>query len=329
MRIVFFGTPDFAVPSLEALIASPHDVIGVVTQPDRPRDRGQRVSASPVKIVAEAAGAPVLQPERLKDAAFLDALRALSPDLGVVAAYGRILPQVLLDLPRGGMVNVHASILPRHRGASPIARAILDGDRRTGITIMRVVQALDAGPMLAVADTPIEPQETAAALEARLATLGAALLLDVLARLERGAIVETPQDDADATYAPRIVKPDGLIEWDQRAEAIHNRVRALVPWPHAYTFHDGARLVLHETRAFDSIDTLGTAAGADGTHPPVQVQPGVVLPAARGVLLVGAAEGTVVEIRKLQEEGRRVLAARDFLAGHALPPGTRLSSGSS
>jgi methionyl-tRNA formyltransferase len=326
VRIVFFGTPDFAVPSLEVLIASPHEVVAVVTQPDRPRGRGQQVSASPIKSRAEAAGLPVLQPDRLKDPSFLDPLRALASDLGVVAAYGRILPQVLLDLPRLGMVNVHASLLPRHRGASPIARAILDGDARTGVTIMRVVQALDAGPMLAVRETAIQPDETAEALEARLATLGAVLLAEMLEPLARGTQIETAQDEALATYAPRIVKPDGLIEWDQRALAVHNRVRALVPWPHAYTFLDGQRLVLHETHPYDSIDAARLATGGEGS---ALVQPGVVLASARGVLLVGAAEGTVLEIRRLQQEGRRVLTAREFLAGHPLAPGTGFSPGPS
>ncbi len=329
MRIAFFGTPDFAVPSLEALLASRHQVVGVVTQPDRPRGRGQHVSGSPVKARAEAAAIPILQPTKLNDLALLDALRSLGPELGVVAAYGRILPQALLDLPRLGMINVHASLLPRHRGASPVTRAILDGDTRTGITIMRVVQALDAGPTLATRETAIEPEETGEALEARLATLGAGLLVEVLDALDRGNVVETPQDEAHATYAPRIVKPDGLIEWGLRADAIHNRVRALVPWPHAFTFHNGARLVLHETRPHASSTAARAIARSPDAGGREAVVPGVVLGAGKGVLLVGAAEGTVLEIRRLQEDGRRVLTAREFLAGHPLVPGTRFTTGPS
>jgi methionyl-tRNA formyltransferase len=328
LRIVFFGTPEFAVRSLEALLDSAHEVVGVVTQPDRPRGRGQKVSPSPVKACAEAAGAPVWQPDRLRDEAFLDALRTAAPDLGVVAAYGKLLPESLLQIPRLGMINVHASLLPRHRGAAPIQRAIIDGDRTTGVTIMRMVKALDAGAMLSTQATPIDPDETAATLEARLAVIGAGLLVAALDPLERGHIVETPQNEAEVTYASRIVKPDGLVAWDVPARAIHDKVRGLIPWPHAFAYVDGTRIVFHETRPFTSLDAAWQAAGhrdasAALPQPPT---PGVVLPAPKGHLLIAAGEGTVLDVLQLQEEGRRVLSAREFLAGRPLPTGTSFSS---
>jgi methionyl-tRNA formyltransferase len=323
LRVLFFGTPEFAVPSLDALLDSPDaTVVGVVTQPDRPRGRGQHVSASPVKARAEAAGLPVLQPARLAAADVLEAMRAVGADLGVVAAYGRLLPEAVLALPRLGLVNVHASILPRWRGASPIERAIMAGDAETGVTIMRVVKALDAGAMFSVARTPIDPNETGAALEARLAAIGASLLAATLPAIAAGTATETPQDESLVTLAPRILKTDGAVAWDEPARAIHDRVRALVPWPRAYTFAGALRLVIHETRPHAS---LAAAWGATaGTREPAgsAAQPGVVAVSPKGTLLVGAGEGSVVEIRRVQEDGRRVLDARAFLAGRPLPPGT-------
>ena len=331
LRIVFFGTPDFAVPSLQALLATPDaTVVGAVTQPDKPRGRGQHVSASPVKVRAEAAGLPVLQPTRLGAPDFLDALRELAPDLGVVAAYGRLLPESVLALPRLGLVNVHASLLPRWRGASPIERAIIAGDAVTGVTIMRVVKALDAGAMFSVAETPIDPDETGAALETRLAAIGAELLAATLPAIARGIAVETPQDEALVTLAPLITKADGLLEWDLPAREIHDTVRALVPWPRAYTFLDTTRLVVHETRPHPSLAAAWTALGAGDRAPAaVAAHPGVVAPSPKGTLLVGAGEGTVVEIRRLQEDGRKELDARAFLAGRALAAGSAFSAGAS
>lgn len=328
MRIVFFGTPEFAVPSLDALLASPHSVIGVVTQPDRPRGRGQRVTPSPVKARAEEAGLPVEQPDRMKDPAFLDRLRQWAPDLGVVAAYGRLLPEELIAIPRLGLINVHASLLPKYRGAAPIQRAVMAGDAETGVTIMRIVKALDAGAMFNRGVVPIGPDDTSVAVERALARLGGELLIDAVDALARGQAVETPQDDAAATYASRILKTDGVIAWDRTAAEIHNQVRGLHPWPHAYTYLDDVRQVLHETRPFSSQDELRATLTADQGDAfdralAAQSTPGIVL-LSKGRLLVAAGSGTIVEILCLQEEGRRALPARDYLAGRAWPVGSRL-----
>ncbi len=248
VRIVFFGTPEFAVPSLEGLIASAHTVVGVVTQPDRPRGRGQRVTDSPIKAVARAHGIDVLQPASLRDPGFIDSLAALSPDLGVVAAYGKLIPGAMLALPRFGMINVHASLLPKYRGAAPVHRAVIDGVTETGVTIMRMVVALDAGAMLEKVTRPIGPDETSDQVERDLARLGVPPLLNVIEQLENGTAREEPQDDAQSTYAARLTKEEGLIDWSLPASAIHNRVRGLYPWPHAYTYASGKRLIVLKSR---------------------------------------------------------------------------------
>jgi methionyl-tRNA formyltransferase len=306
LRIVFFGTPAFAVPTLDALLASRHEVVGVVTQPDRPTGRGQRVAAPPVKASATAHGIPVWQPERLKDEVFLEAYRDLAPDLGVVAAYGKILPEVVLQIPRLGLLNVHASLLPRWRGASPIHHAVMSGDTETGVTIMRVVKALDAGAMLATDRRPIGPDETSADIEHDLARRGAALLVATLDDVEAGVAVETPQDDALATYAPRIEKTDGIVDWRLGVTAIHNLVRGLRPWPLAQAWLQGERVMLLRTRAFEG----PIEPAAPGTI--VQTKPSLV---------VAAGDGRGLEILELQPEGRRAMAARDFLAGRAIRNG--------
>jgi methionyl-tRNA formyltransferase len=236
------------VPTLDALLRSRHHVVGVVTRADRPRGRGQRTSEPPVKARAIAAGLPVLQPERLKDEAFLAAFAAFDPDLVVLAAYGKILTDAVLATPRLGVLNVHASLLPRYRGAAPVHRAVINGDRETGVTIMKMVKALDAGPMLAVARHPIGPDETTEEVERALGQIGAALLVATVDALAAGPVPEAPQDDAAATYAPRITKDDGIVDWTQPAARIHDLIRGLYPWPHASTFYRGRRLILLRSR---------------------------------------------------------------------------------
>jgi methionyl-tRNA formyltransferase len=310
LRVVFFGTPDFAVPTLDALLRSRHRVVGVVTQPDRPRGRGQHVTPAPVKTRALEAGLPVLQPERLRDAGFLEAAAALDTDIGVVAAYGKILPERVLAIPRLGLLNVHASVLPRYRGAAPVHRAVIAGERETGVTIMRVVQALDAGPMLAVARRAIGPDETSDDVERDLAHIGADLLVTTIDELNAGRVHETPQNDAEATYAPRLTKDDGAIDWGWSADRLHNLVRGLHPWPNAYTFLDDRRLIVRRT-------SIGTSLSNDA-------EPGTVLESHGDALTVATGSGTL-RLVDVQLEGKRPMSAREFLAGHPLKPGDRFA----
>ena len=309
LHVVFFGTPAFAVPTLDALRASRHTVVAVVTQPDRPRGRGHKVSDAPVKARALQAELPVLQPSTLKDPSFLAELAALEADIGVVAAYGKILSETVLATPRLGMVNVHASLLPRYRGAAPVHRAIIAGERETGVTIMRVVKALDAGPMLAESRRPIGPDETSEEVERDLAELGAPLLVATLDRLASGTSRETPQDDSASTYAPRLTKEDGAIDWGWTAFRIHNLVRGLHPWPHAYTFLQGARIILRRTSP-----VIGCSVAA----------PGEVVHAHGDDLRVSTGDGGI-HLAELQVEGKRPMSAREFLAGHRLRAGDRFA----
>lgn len=230
MRIVFFGTPDFAVPTLDA-VARFHEIALVVAQPDKPAGRGMKLQAPAVAVRAKELGLALAQPPKIRNAEFLDSIRQLQPDLGVVIAYGKILPPALLEIPRYGFVNVHASVLPQWRGAAPIQRAIEAGDRVTGVTIMRVDEQLDHGPMLAIATTEIDPDERTPALARRLSTLGAEALLPVIEQLAGGTAVETPQDHDRATLAPKIEKSEGAVTFDEPASAIYNRFRAFDPWP--------------------------------------------------------------------------------------------------
>jgi len=310
LRVVFFGTPEFAVPTLDALVASRHTVAAVVTQPDKPRGRGQKTSHAPVKARALAAGIPVLQPDRLKDPAFLDNLTALGADLGVVSAYGKILTDAVLAIPRLGLINVHASVLPRYRGAAPVHRAIIAGERETGVTIMRVVKALDAGPMLATVSRAIGPDETSVDVERDLARLGAPLLVSIADALAAGRAREQPQDEAAATYAHRLAKTDGVIDWSWPAHRVHDLVRALHPWPHAFTFLGGHRFIVIRSSAGDA---TGSAL------------PGTILEAKADTLAVAAGAGAL-RILEIQAEGKRPMTARDFLAGHRLAPGDRFTA---
>jgi methionyl-tRNA formyltransferase len=312
LRVAFFGTPGFAVPSLERLLASSHTIAGVVTQPDRPRGRGQRVTPSPIKALAASAGLPVLQPARLSPEAFEAEFRALDADLGVVAAYGKILPDWLLGAPRLGLINVHASLLPRYRGASPIHHAVMAGDPVTGATIMRIVKELDSGPILAQAEVPIGPDDTAVDIERLVAGRGAELLLEIVDRLAAGAVPETAQDDALATYAPKLTKADGVIDWSRSADQIHNQIRGLTPWPHAYAFLDDVRYILHGSHV--------------GALPPEGAPPGTIVAASgHEGLLVACGDSSVLDVLTLQLEGKRVMSAREFLATQMLRAGSRFA----
>ena len=235
MRILFMGTPDFAVPSLEALIAAGHTVCGVFTQPDKPRNRGMKLQAPPVKVCALAHSIPVYQPVKLRDGAALALIQELAPELIVVAAYGRILPDEILAAPPKGCINVHSSLLPNYRGAAPIHWAVLNGDRETGVTIMHMAHDLDAGDIIAQAATPIDPDETVVALHDRLAVLGAELLVNVVADIAAGTATRTPQEHGKATLAPMLSRELSPMDWSRPARALHNQVRGLIPWPTAVT----------------------------------------------------------------------------------------------
>jgi methionyl-tRNA formyltransferase len=285
-------------------------VCGVVTQPDRPRGRGQKVTDAPVKALASERGLPLFQPDRLREDSVADHLRSWNPDLGVVAAYGRLIPESLLQLPRLGMINVHASLLPKYRGAAPVHRAVIDGEPETGVTIMRVVKLLDAGGMFAKARRPIGPDETSDVVERDLAEIGAALLLDVVDQLAAGTAREEPQDDMLSTYAARLKKEEGLVDWRLPASYIHNRVRGLYPWPHAYTYLDGARLIL-----------LKTHVDAE----PADAEPGTVVAVSRDALHVATGHGGRIAVERLQPEGKRPMEVRDYLAGRPVTPGARLT----
>jgi methionyl-tRNA formyltransferase len=312
LRVVFFGTPGFAVPTLERLIHSRHSVVGVVTQPDRPRGRGQKVTGGPVKALAASVTLPILQPERLARETFEAELASLKADIGVVAAYGKILPDWLLAAIPRGLLNVHASLLPRYRGASPVHRAVIAGDRETGVTIMRVVTALDAGPMLASVTVPIGPDDTTTIVESLLAIKGAELLVATLDAIEAGTAVETPQDDSQASYAPKLSKAEAVVDWSRPAPHLHNLIRGLWPWPHASTFLSNRRYILHRSR-LSSIDHEGEpgeivrASVIDGLH-------------------VACGRSTALELLDLQVEGKRVMSARDAMAARALVAGARFSS---
>ncbi len=312
LGLLFFGTPDFAVPSLRELLSTAHRVVGVVTQPDRPRGRGQQTSAGPVKALAASCGLPIFQPERLKDDALVGQLSQLAPDLGVVAAYGRILPPGILALPPLGLINVHASLLPRWRGASPVHRAVMAGDRETGVSIMRIVQALDEGGVFSVVRRAIGADETSEQVERALAELGARALVGVVDALAQGTAVETPQSDSGVTYAARLVRDDGLITWSAPAQAIHNQVRGLHPWPHAFTFLGGSRVIV-----------LRSAVASEDPDAPASARPGEILEVGPSGLLVAAGDVRPVRLLQLQAEGRRAVTAREFAAGAKLTPGRR------
>jgi methionyl-tRNA formyltransferase len=309
LRIAFFGTPEFAVPTLEALHQSRHPVVGVVTQPDRARGRGHKPQPPPVKELALQYGITVLQPERLRDEGFLAALRAFDADLGVVAAYGRILTDAVLQMPKRGLINVHASLLPQYRGAAPIHRAVMAGERETGVTIMRIVKALDAGPMLATLSRSIDPGETSISVERDLARLGAVVLAEAVDAIAEGRATERPQDDSRATYAPKLEKGDGIIDWSRPALDIHNQIRGLHPWPHGFSDLEGERLILLSSEV--ERDLPGTRA-----------EPGVILDAHADQLRVQTGDG-VLRLLMLQREGRRPVTAREFLAGRRIQPGAR------
>jgi methionyl-tRNA formyltransferase len=298
LRIIFAGTPEFSVPPLQALLDSEHQVVAVYTQPDRPAGRGRKLTASPVKQLALQHGIPVYQPDRLKGAGEQAELAALNADLMVVVAYGLLLPQAVLDAPRLGCVNIHASLLPRWRGAAPIQRAILAGDERSGITIMQMEAGLDTGPMIHVLDCPIGDEETGGSLHDRLCDLGATALMQALPDIAAGTAGMTVQDDAQATYAHKLSKEEARLDWRKPAIELERQVRAFDPWPVAQTRYGGAALRVWAAKAV-----------------PGSAEPGQVIHADRNGLDVGCGDG-LLRITRLQLPGKRAMAVADFLNAH-------------
>lgn len=308
-RVVFFGTPAFAVPSLESL-CDVADVVAVVCQPDRPAGRGNVLTAPPVKLAAQARGIEVRQPVKLRDGAVASWLQSLSLDVAIVVAYGRILPKAVLDAPRLGCLNVHASLLPRHRGAAPINWAIMAGDTETGVTLMQMDEGLDTGPALADRKVTIGPDETSAELTARLSALGASLVREELQRYLDGALTPMPQDHARHTVAPLLTKELGRIDWRRSAQEIHDQVRGLQPWPGCSTTLGARRLIVCATRLDDPPTVVGGA-------------PGEVVSVARDRIWVGTSKG-LVALTDVQLEGKKRVPVREFLAGHPLRTGALL-----
>jgi methionyl-tRNA formyltransferase len=302
LRVAFAGTPQFAVPALRALLASRHTLVGVLSQPDRPKGRGRQLSASPVTTQARAHGLTVAQPPTLRDPAALELISALAADVMVVVAFGQILPREILALPRLGCINIHASLLPRWRGAAPIQRAILAGDTRTGVTIMQMDEGLDTGAMLAVHSVPVSERDTSASLHEELAALGARSVLEVLEGLSLGSLAAQPQPDTGQTYAPKIAKAEAQIDWHDPAVRISRQVRAFNPWPIAQTLYAGEPLRIHG----------GYALEADAPASAPAAAPGVWLGLAGPALRVACGSGEL-HVTQLQRAGRNVVAAREFV----------------
>jgi len=310
MNLIFCGTPQFAVPTLEKLIAQRHAIELVITQPDEPSGRGYEVKLPPVKELALKVGVPVFQPAKLKEPATQEILSKYHPDAFVVVAYGRIIPSWMIALPRLGCINLHASLLPKYRGAAPIQWALIRGEHTTGVTTMKIDPGMDTGDILLRREEPIREDDTTETLSERLGKLGADLMIETLRGLERGDITPRPQDHSQATLAPLIKKEDGRIDWTMTAQEIAWRVRGFCPWPGAYTTFRGKHLHIWAA-AVHSGETRGSA------------EPGALAVAARK-LLVDCGQGTLLEVKELQVEGRKRLSARDFLNGVRLVPGEKL-----
>lgn len=304
MKVVFMGTPDFALPVLQRLLDDGHEVAAVYCQPDRPQGRHFTLTPPPVKTLALQRGLTVLQPESFAGQATRDTLAALAPEVVVVAAYGKLLPQAVLDIPPLGCLNVHGSLLPRYRGAAPIQRAVMHGEKTTGVTIMRMAAGLDAGDMLLTRETEIGPRETAGELFDRLADLGAQALCDALRQLD--TLRPVPQDDALATWASPLKKTDGAIDWRRPAAALDAQIRGVTPWPGAYTFLDGKRLKIHEAQPV-----------------PGNGAPGLLLDAQQAVVACG--EGALA-LLQVQPEGARRMSGAEFLRGRRLAPGAQFTT---
>jgi methionyl-tRNA formyltransferase len=306
MRIIFMGTPEFAVTSLKALIEFQDDVIAVVAQPDKPKGRGRKLTPPPTKVLAEEYNIPVLQPDKIKTQEFLEELKELNPDLICVTAYGKILPKELLELPPYGCINVHASLLPKYRGAAPINWAIVRGERETGVTTMLMDEGMDTGDMLLKLEIHIQDEDDAGSLSEKLSHLGGELLLETIAQLKEGALNPIKQDESQASYAPMLKKSDGGINWEKSALEIRNLIRGMNPWPGTFTKLNNKSLKIFSVRVIDD-----------------QGKPGEVLESSPGILRVATGEGAL-DILELQIEGGKRLDVKSFLTGRKIEKGTIL-----
>ena len=304
MKILFMGTPDFAVPSLEALLNAGHEICGVFTQPDKPKNRGMKLQAPPVKEFALAHDIRVFQPESVKDGAAIEQIRSLEPELIAVAAYGRILPVDILEYPAYGCINVHSSLLPKYRGSAPIHWAILNGDEESGVTIMHMSKAMDSGDIIAQAVTPIDPNETVETLHDRLAQMGAKLLVEVVEQLKNGTATRTPQDESKVTYAPMLSRALSPLDWTRTARQLHDQVRGLIPWPATTTDIIGGQPV----KIFE-VEETGVATDA---------VPGTIVAAGKQGIDVACGDGMLLRIKQLQAQGGKRMAAADYLRGHPI-----------
>lgn len=315
MRIVFMGTPDFSVPALRALVEAGHQVEAVVTQPDKPRGRGKEVQMTPVKLAALEYGIPVYQPVKVKEAAFVETLKKFNPEAIVVIAFGQILSKAILDIPKYGCVNIHASLLPKYRGAAPIQWSIIDGEKETGVTTMMMDVGLDTGDMLEKTIVPIEEKETGGSLHDKLSAAGASLILSTLEKLENGTAVRIPQTEEGTCYAKMLTKSLGDIDWGKSAVSIERLIRGLNPWPSAYTCWNGKTVKLW------AADVLGTA-----DVPEYNAQePGQVVKCDKHCMVVATGEGCL-SIKELQMEGKKRMDIKAFLRGYPVPEGSRFGA---
>ena len=319
MRIVFMGTPDFSVPALKALVEAGHQVIAVVTQPDKPKGRGKEVQMTPVKIQAMEYGIPVYQPAKVREASFVEVLQGMEADVYVVIAFGQLLPKAVLELPKYGCINIHASLLPKYRGAAPIQWCVIDGERETGITTMMMDVGLDTGDMLEKTVIPIEEKETGGSLHDKLSLAGGALILSTLKKMEEGTLVRTPQTDEGTCYAKMLTKSLGDIDWNQSAVSIERLIRGLNPWPSAYTLWNGKTI-----KIWSADVTTGREAAAflseSGVPSETGITPGTVVCSDKHSLVVCTGDG-LLSVRELQMEGKKRMDTPAFLRGYPIPEG--------
>lgn len=308
MKIIFMGTPDFAVPSLKALIDSEHEVIAVVAQPDKPKGRGRKLAPPPTKVLADQHNIPILQPEKVRTEEFFSQLQGLSPDLICVTAYGKIIPKNILELPKHGCINVHASLLPKYRGAAPINWAIVRGEKQTGITTMLMDEGMDTGDMLLKKEIQIQDEDDAGSLSEKLSQLGGALLLETISDLEQGSLSPSKQDESQATYAPILKKSDGEIKWEKPALELWNLIRGMNPWPGTFTKLENKSLKIYKSKLADGEGSSGEVLDSDP-----------------GTLRVSTGEGAL-EILELQLEGSKKMDTKSFLSGRKIEKGAMLGS---